>query len=62
MPVKKKALVVKLDPTPSQTKQLASHIGGARFCYNRLLDYADEQYKAGNKINLSGYGLSLIHI
>lgn len=60
MPVKNKALVVKLDPTPSQTKQLASHIGGARFCYNKLLDYADEQYKAGNKPNLSGYGLRKI--
>ena len=60
MPVKKKALVVKLDPTPCQAQQLASHIGGARFCYNRLLDYADEQYKAGNKINLSGYGLRKI--
>ena len=57
MPVKNKALVVKLDPTPCQAEQFASHIGGARFCYNKLLDYAQEQYKAGNKINLSGYGL-----
>lgn len=60
MPVKNKARVVKLDPTPCQAQQLASHIGGARFCYNRLLDYADEQYKAGNKLNLSGYGLRKI--
>ena len=60
MPVKKKALVVKLDPTPSQAKQLASHIGGARFCYNRLLDYVNEQYKAGNGLNLSGYSLRKI--
>lgn len=57
MPVKNKALVVKLDPTPCQAEQFASHIGGARFCYNKLLDYTQEQYKAGNKINLSGYGL-----
>ena len=57
MPVRNKALVVKLDPTPCQAEQLASHIGGARFCYNKLLDYADKQYKAGNKLNLSGYSL-----
>lgn len=57
MPVKNKALVVKLDPTPRQAEQFASHIGGARFCYNKLLDYADKQYKAGNKLNLSGYSL-----
>lgn len=52
-----KALVVKLDPTPKQAEQFASHIGGARFCYNKLLSYAQEQYKAGNKIDLSGYSL-----
>ena len=60
MPVKNKALVVKLDPTPKQAEQFASHIGGARFCYNKLLDYADEQYKVGNRLNLSGYGLRKI--
>ena len=52
-----KAVVVKLDPTPSQAQQLASHIGAARFCYNKLLGYANEQYAAGEKVGLSGYDL-----
>ena len=52
-----KAVVVKLDPTPEQEQQLASHIGAARFCYNKLLGYANEQYKSGEKIGLSGYDL-----
>ena len=52
-----KAVVVKLDPTPEQTIKLASHIGAARFCHNKLLGYANEQYKSGEKIGLSGYDL-----
>ena len=52
-----KAIVVKLDPTPSQAQQLESHIGAARFCYNKLLGYANKQYTAGNKMGLSGYDL-----
>lgn len=48
---------VRLDPSPSEERKLFSFAGGARFAYNFMLNYVMEQYKLGNKINLSGYSL-----
>ena len=52
-----KGRVIKLDPTPRQQQQILSHIGGARFAYNAMLAWSEDQYKQGSKPNLSGYGL-----
>lgn len=39
--------VVKLDPTPRQQRELLSHIGAARFSYNTMLSYVNDNYDKG---------------
>ena len=49
--------VVKLDPTPRQQRELLSHIGAARFSYNTMLAYVNDNYDKGIRVNVSGYSL-----
>ena len=49
--------VVKLDPTPRQQRDLLSHIGAARFSYNTMLAYVNDNYDKGIRVNVSGYSL-----
>lgn len=52
--------VVKLDPTPRQQRELLSHIGAARFSYNTMLAYVNDNYDKGIRVNVSGYALRKI--
>lgn len=49
--------VVKLDPTSRQQRELLSHIGAARFSYNTMLAYVNDNYDKGIRVNVSGYSL-----
>lgn len=50
------SIKVKLDPTPKQIRVLNSHIGGARFAYNTMLNYISDNWEE-QKSNLSGYSI-----
>lgn len=52
-----KAIKIRLDPTPSQERQLSSHVGAARTTYNIILAHVKEELDAGRKVNMSMYGL-----
>lgn len=52
-----KAIKIRLDPTPSQERQLSSHVGAARTTYNIILAHVKEELDAGRKVSMSMYSL-----
>ena len=51
------AVKVRLDPTPSQERLMASHAGAARFAYNAGLAHVKEALDNGDPADWSHYGL-----
>ena len=51
------AVKVRLDPTPSQGRLMASHAGAARFAYNAGLAHVKEALDNGDHADWSHYGL-----
>lgn len=52
-----KGVKIALDPSPVQIVLLRKHAGTARFVYNHLLAYIQEEYDKGNKVSTNFYQL-----
>ncbi|WP_304957597.1 helix-turn-helix domain-containing protein, partial [Dubosiella newyorkensis] len=52
-----KGVKIALDPSPVQIVLLRKHAGTARFVYNHLLAYIQEEYEKGNKVSTNFYKL-----
>ncbi|WP_304737790.1 metal-dependent transcriptional regulator [Dubosiella newyorkensis] len=52
-----KGVKIALDPSPVQIVLLRKHAGTARFVYNYLLAYIQEEYDKGNKVSTNFYQL-----
>lgn len=52
-----KGIRIALDPSPAQIQKLNQHAGTARFVYNHLLAYVQEETEKGGKVSTNFYRL-----